>query len=141
MKQEIKTTKAPQAVGPYSQAIKVGNFIYCSGNIGTDPKINSVVSGGIREETKKTLENLSEVLKAAGVTINDVIKTTVYLKNLADYPVMNEVYATFFRKPFPARATVEVAKLPKGALVEIECVAYAKGDCCGSNCNCGCNCK
>ncbi|MCJ7740583.1 Rid family detoxifying hydrolase [Candidatus Microgenomates bacterium] len=141
MKQEIKTTKAPQAVGPYSQAIKVGNFIYCAGNIGKDLHTNRLVSGGIREETKKTLENLNEVLKAAGATLKDVVKTTVYLQNMADYPSMNEVYAAFFRKPYPARATVEVVKLPIGALVEIECIAYAEGGCCGGKCDCGSNCK
>ncbi len=141
MKREISTTKAPQVVGPYSQAVKVGNFIYCAGNIGKDLKTNSLVTGGIRTETKKTLENLSEVLKAAGATLHDVVKTTVYLQNMADYPAMNEVYAAFFRKPYPARATVEVVKLPIGALVEIECIAYAEEGCCGGKCDCGSNCK
>ena len=133
MKQEVKTKDAPAAIGPYSQAIKAGNLIFCAGNIAVDPKTNNMISGGIKEQTARTLENLREILKAAGANFDNVVKTTVYLQNMADFPAMNEVYATFFNKPYPARATVEVAKLPKGALVEIECIAvinvFQKGDC------------
>lgn len=124
MKQTIFTSKAPVAIGPYSQAIQAGNFIFCAGQVGKDPKTNMFVQGGIAAQTKQVLENLESVLKAAGAHMSDVVKTTVYLKNITDFSAMNEVYATFFKTPFPARATVEVARLPQDALVEIECVAY-----------------
>lgn len=126
MKKEIIAKKAPPIIGPYSQAIKVDNLIFCAGQIGADPKTNKIVNGGIREQTEMVLANLSQVLKAAGTNLSNVVKTTVYLSNMEDFPVMNEVYATNFRKPYPARVTVEVSRLPKDALIEIECIAVSK---------------
>lgn len=123
MRKEITTKKAPQAIGPYSQAIKVGKLIFCAGQIGADPETNIIVDGGIREQTKTALDNLSAVLSSSGASLQDVVKTTVYLSNMEDFPVMNEVYATYFAKPYPARATVQVVKLPKNALIEIDCIA------------------
>lgn len=127
-KQNIETKKAPAAIGPYSQGIKMGDFLFCSGQIGVSPKTNVLVSGGIRQETKQAFANLGAVLKEAGADFDTVVKVNVYLANMDDFPVMNEIYATFFKKPYPARATVQVAKLPKGARLEIECIAYIKGE-------------
>lgn len=124
MKKAIETKNAPGVIGPYSQAVQAGKFIFCSGQVGKDPKTNMFVDGGIAAQTKQILENLKHVLKAAGSDMTDVVKTTVYLKNVTDFSAMNEVYTTFFQKPYPARATVEVARLPQDALVEIECIAY-----------------
>lgn len=135
---EVVTIKSPSAIGPYSQAVKFGDLIFCAGQIGADPKTNTLVGGGIKEQTKQAFENLKNVLKAGGSDLDNVLKINVYLQNMDDFPLMNEVYASFFQKPFPARATVEVAKLPKNALIEIECVAYTeKQDCCGGG-GCGC---
>lgn len=119
-KEEVKAQKA---IGPYSQAVKFGDLIFVSGQIGLDPKTNNLVDG-IKNQTKQTLENLKNVLEAAGSQINNVLKTAVYLADMDDFSVMNEVYATYFHKPYPARATVQVAELPRGALIEIECIAY-----------------
>lgn len=137
-KSEVSAKKVPAAIGPYSQAVKVGDFIFCSGQVGKDPKTNSFVKGGIESQTRQVLENLKAVLEGAGANLSDVVKTTVYLKDVTDFPKMNEVYASYFQKPYPARATVEVARLPQDALIEIECIARSKNQegCCGSDCNC-----
>ncbi|MCL4338583.1 RidA family protein [Patescibacteria group bacterium] len=140
MKIEVDTKKAPAAIGPYSQAIKLGNLVFCAGNIGVDPKTNILSDKGIKEQTKLALENIKNILSSAGSGMENVLKTTVYLKSMDDFASMNEVYATFFSKPYPARATIAVAKLPKDALVEIECIAFTKdkkGECCGEG-DCGC---
>jgi 2-iminobutanoate/2-iminopropanoate deaminase len=137
MKKTIETKNAPAVVGPYSQAIQIGDLIFCSGQIAIDSQSNNFVDGDVKIQTKQVFKNLSAVLKEAGVSIDDVVKTTVYLQNMTDYKEMNEVYASYFKKPFPARAAVEVSKLPKEALVEIECIAVKKNKdgCCG-NCEC-----
>ena len=122
----ISTTSAPQAIGPYSQAIQVGQFIYTSGQIPLNPATGTIVEGGISEQTKQSLSNIKAVLEAAGVKMSNVVKTTVFLADMNDFAAMNEVYATFFSEPFPARSAVAVKTLPKGALVEIEVVAYAE---------------
>ncbi|MBE6332180.1 MAG: RidA family protein [Bacteroidales bacterium] len=122
----ISTTSAPQAIGPYSQAIQVGQFIYTSGQIPLNPATGTLVEGGIREQTQQSLSNIKAVLEAAGVKMSNVVKTTVFLADMNDFAAMNEIYATFFSEPFPARSAVAVKTLPKGALVEIEVVAYAK---------------
>jgi reactive intermediate/imine deaminase len=124
MKKAVESKNSPAAVGPYSQAVVVGGFIFCSGQVGKDPKTNTFVEGGIEAQTGQVLENLKAVLSEADADFSHVVKTNVYLKNVADFPKMNEVYATFFKQPFPARATVEVARLPQDALIEIDCIAY-----------------
>lgn len=134
MKKEIVTQKAPAAVGPYSQAIKFKGLIFCAGQIGVDPKTNQLVGDDIKSQTKRAFENLKGVLEAADADFSSVLKVNVYLKNMDDFSAMNKMYASYFTKPYPARATVEVVRLPKGALVEIECIAYTKNDdnnCCG----------
>ena len=119
----ITSHQAPKAIGPYSQAIRVGDWIFCSGQIGLDPATGSLVDGGIAAETRQVLTNLAAVLEAAGGSLAQVVKTTVYLKNLDDFITMNEIYAGFFPTNPPARATIEVAHLPLRALVEIEAIA------------------
>jgi 2-iminobutanoate/2-iminopropanoate deaminase len=137
MKKEIKTKKGMAPVGPYSQAIRAGGFVFCSGNIGVDPKTGKLVEG-IEKQTKQTIQNIANVLEDAGLTLANIVKTTVYLKNMDDFLAMNGIYGEVFTKPCPARATIQVVKLPKDALVEIECIAVidaAKGeDCCGGGC-------
>ena len=119
----INTEKAPQAIGPYAQAIKANGFVYTAGQIPIDPKTGSFVEGGIKEQTRKALENLKAVLEVAGSSLDQVIKATVFLKNIADFAAMNEVYAEYLGNSKPARSTVAVAELPRGALVEIDLVA------------------
>ncbi|HHV30139.1 RidA family protein [Acetivibrio mesophilus] len=119
----IKTDKAPEAIGPYSQAIVAGSFIYTSGQIPIDPKTGEVVGGEIEEQTEQVLKNLKNVLEAAGSGLNKVVKTTVFIKDMNSFSKINEVYAKFFSESFPARSCVEVSKLPKGVLIEIEAVA------------------
>lgn len=119
----ISSAKAPAAIGPYSQAVKTGNFIFTSGTLPVVPETGEVVSGGISEQTEQSLKNLSEVLAAAGTGLEKVVKTTVFIKNMNDFAAMNEVYKKYFTENFPARSCVEVARLPKDVLVEIECVA------------------
>ena len=123
MKEVISTPKAPAAIGPYSQAIKVGNLVYTSGQIPIDPATGSFVEGGIKEQTRQSLLNVKAVLKAAGLTMGNVVKTTVFMADMNDFADMNAIYAEFFAKPYPARSAVAVKTLPKGALVEIEVVA------------------
>lgn len=119
----INTKSAPSAIGPYSQAIQVGNLVYTSGQIPIDPSTGSFVEGGIKEQTRQSLSNVQAILKEAGLTMNDVIKTTVFLTDMNDFAEMNSVYAEFFSNPYPARSAVAVKTLPKGALVEIEVIA------------------
>ena len=123
MKEVINTKAAPAAIGPYSQAIKVGNLVYTSGQIPIDPTTGSFVEGGIKEQTRQSLTNVKAVLEEAGLTMANVIKTTVFMADMNDFADMNAVYAEFFTEPYPARSAVAVKTLPKGALVEIEVVA------------------
>ena len=123
MKKVIKTTKAPAAIGPYNQAIQVGNLVYTSGQIPIDPATGNFVEGGIKEQTRQSLLNVKAILEEAGLTMNDVIKTTVFMADMNDFSDMNAVYSEFFPEPYPARSAVAVKTLPKGALVEIEVVA------------------
>ena len=123
MKEVISTTKAPAAIGPYSQAIKVGNLVYTSGQIPIDPATGSFVEGGIKEQTRQSLLNVKAILEEAGLTMGNVVKTTVFMADMNDFADMNAVYAEFFAEPYPARSAVAVKTLPKGALVEIEVVA------------------
>ena len=120
----IHTNNAHAAIGPYSQAIEVNGFIFASGQIPIDPSTGNFVEGGIKEQTKQAITNAKNILKEAGTDLAHVVKTTVYLANMADFAAMNEVYATFFQQPFPARSAVAVKDLPKGALVEVEVLAY-----------------
>lgn len=121
----IHTDGAPAAVGPYSQAIVAGGFVFTAGQLGLVPGAKTLVEGGIREQTRQALANVRAVLEAAGSSLERVVKTTVFLKDMNDFAAMNEVYATFFPQQPPARSTVEVARLPLDALVEIETVALA----------------
>ena len=123
MKQVISTPKAPAAIGPYSQAIRVGNLIYTSGQIPINPATGQFVEGGIKEQTRQSLTNVKAILEEAGTSMASVIKTTVFMADMADFADMNAVYAEFFDEPFPARSAVAVKTLPKGALVEIEVIA------------------
>ena len=123
MQKAISTNQAPGAIGPYSQAIEAGNFVFASGQIPLDPATGTLVEGGIAEQTRQALTNAQNILKAAGTDLSHVVKTTVYLDNMDDFAAMNEVYAQFFSEPFPARSAVAVEKLPKGALVEVEALA------------------
>lgn len=119
----IHTDNAPKAIGPYSQAIKVGNMVFASGQIPIDPATGEFVEGGIKERTRQSLTNAGHILKAAGTGLDKVVKTTVYLSDMANFAAMNEVYSEFFTQPYPARSAVAVKDLPKGALVEVECIA------------------
>lgn len=123
MKQIISTDRAPKAAGPYSQAVVSNGLVFASGQLPLDPATGAVVSGGIAEQTARVLENLSAVLAAAGSSLGQVVKTTVYLKDLADFAGMNEVFARYFPSNPPARAAIEAARLPKDALVEIDAIA------------------
>ena len=125
MKQVISTKQAPQAIGPYSQAIKAGGLIFASGQIPIDPATGEFVAGGIAEQTEQVLRNLSAVLEAAGVSLTEVLKTTVFLASMDDFAAMNEVYGRYFKEDAPARSTVEAGRLPRGARVEIDAVALA----------------
>ena len=123
MKQAISTPQAPAAIGPYSQAIRVGNLLFTSGQIPIDPATGVFVEGGIKEQTRQSLNNVRAILQKAGLSMANVIKTTVYMADMNDFADMNAVYAEFFAEPYPARSAVAVKSLPKGALVEIEVVA------------------
>jgi 2-iminobutanoate/2-iminopropanoate deaminase len=123
-KETVVTDKAPKAIGPYEQAIKVGEFVYTAGQIPTDPKTGNFVEAGIAAQTRQVLENLKAVLEAAGSSLDRVVKATVFLKNMGDFAAMNEVYAEYLATAKPARSTVAVAELPRGALVEIDFVAF-----------------
>jgi 2-iminobutanoate/2-iminopropanoate deaminase len=123
IKEAVSAKDAPAPIGPYSPAIKVGNLLFLSGQTGTDPKTNQLNSGSIEEQTKQTLENLDAVLRASGMTMENVVNTTVFLKDVNDFAKMNAVYGTYFKDKPPARATVQVARLPRDALVEISAIA------------------
>ena len=125
MREVISTESAPGAIGPYSQAIKAGGMIFCSGQIPIDPATGEFVSDVVSEQTEQVLKNLSEVLRAAGSSLDEVVKTTVYLADMSDFAEMNEVYGRYFSGNKPARATVQAAGLPKAARVEIDCIALA----------------
>ena len=124
----VQTGEAPQAIGPYSQAVVAGGFVFASGQIPLDPRTGEFVAGGIAEQTERVLRNVSEVLQAAGTGLDKVVKTTVYLADMNDFAAMNEVYGAFFGENPPARSTVEAARLPRDARVEIDVIALAGGE-------------
>ena len=122
----INSDKAPKAIGPYSQAIQANGFVFASGQLPIDPATGSCPEGGVKEQTRQSILNAQAILKQAGLDLCDVVKTTVYLADMNDFAVMNEVYAQFFSEPFPARSAIAVKTLPKQALVEVECIAATK---------------
>ena len=122
----VETDRAPKAIGPYSQAIVAGDWVFAAGQIPLNPETGEIVAGPIERQTERVLKNLEAVLEAAGSDLGHVVKTTVYLSSMDDFAVFNETYASFFQEPYPARATVEVANLPKGVLLEIEAIAVLK---------------
>lgn len=126
MKKAINTAAAPAAIGPYSQAVLANGMIFASGQLPTDPATGTFPEGGVKEQTRRSLANVQSILAEAGACLADVVKTTVFLRDMADFAAMNEVYSEFFSQPFPARSAVAVRELPKGALVEIEAVAVVK---------------
>jgi 2-iminobutanoate/2-iminopropanoate deaminase len=123
-KKVIQTEKAPQAIGPYSQAIQAGNFLFLSGQIPLDPKTGELVKGDIRKQTQQVLENIKGVLESQGLGMENVVKVTIFLRDIGNFNQVNEVYATYFPSSPPARSTVEVAKLPRDANIEIEAIAF-----------------
>ena len=123
MKKAVETDAAPAAIGPYSQAVEHGDLVFCSGQIGIDPLSGKLVDGGIEVETRRVLENLREVLKAAGLKFANVVKTTVFLVDLGEFEIVNRIYGEHFNAPYPARSTVQVSALPRDARVEIEALA------------------
>lgn len=128
MREIVATEAAPQAIGPYSQAVSVGDFVFTSGQIPIDPKTGVFVEGGITEQTEQVLRNLAEVLRAAGTSLEEVIKTTVFLADMEDFAAMNEVYARYFSSEPPARSTVQAVRLPRDARVEIDAIAVRKNN-------------
>ena len=128
MKDIVATDRAPQAIGPYSQAVRAGNLVFASGQIPIDPATGEFVAGGIAEQTEQVLRNLTAVFEAAGLGLNQVVKTTVFLANMDDFTLMNEVYGRFFAQQPPARATVQAARLPRDARVEIEAIAVVDAE-------------
>ena len=125
-KRALATTGAPQAIGPYAQGVVAGGLVFLSGQIALDPERGRLADGSIEEETRRVLTNLRAVLAADGLDLDALVRTTVYLTDLADFPRVNQVYAEFFQEPFPARATVQVAGLPRGARIEIDGIALAR---------------
>lgn len=123
MNKQISTDKAPAAIGPYSQAIEAGGMVFASGQLPIDPATGAFVEGGVKEQTRQSLTNVQNILREAGVDLSHVVKTTVFLSDMANFGAMNEVYAEFFTQPFPARSAVAVKTLPKDAFVEVECIA------------------
>ena len=124
MKKIISTTKAPAAIGPYSQAVEINNMVYTSGVIPINPEDGTLVEGDIKVQADRVLSNLKALLESCNTDLDKVIKTTVFIKNMEDFPALNEVYASYFTKDYPARSCVEVARLPKDVLIEIEAIAY-----------------
>jgi 2-iminobutanoate/2-iminopropanoate deaminase len=122
--QAVSTGSAPKALGPYSQAIRAGDLLFVSGQVPIDPATGEMVGGDIAEQTRRALRNIGEILNASGASFQQVVRTTVYLADLADFPLMNETYGTFFTPPQPARSTIQAARLPRDARVEIDVVAY-----------------
>ena len=125
MRDVVSTKDAPQAIGPYSQAIKAGELVFLSGQIAIDPATSNIIQGDISAQTERVLKNISAILAAAGTSLEHVVKTTVFLKNMSEFAAMNEVYGKFWKSAPPARSTVEVARLPKDVLVEIDVIALA----------------
>jgi len=123
MKKIISTNEAPAAIGPYSQAVRSGNFLFCSGQIPLDPKSGEIVSGDIAAQTRRVLDNVAALLRAEGLTFDNVVKTTIFLTDLEDFQTVNEVYGSYFKQDPPARSTVQVSALPKGAKIEIDAIA------------------
>ncbi len=123
MKKIISTNEAPAAVGPYSQAVRVGSMVFCAGQIPLDPKSGQIVTGDIAAQTRRVLDNITAVLKADGLTFEHIVKTTIFLTDLGDFQTVNEIYGSYFKQEPPARSTVQVSALPKGARVEIEVIA------------------
>jgi 2-iminobutanoate/2-iminopropanoate deaminase len=123
MKQTVLTERGPKPIGPYSQAVRANGFLYVSGQVALDPKTGEMVTGEVRQQTERVLENVKGIVEAAGSNLNHVVKTTVFLKDMSDFATMNEVYSRYFTIAPPARSTVQVARLPKDALVEIEVIA------------------
>ena len=123
MKKIISTNEAPAAIGPYSQAVRSGNFLFCSGQIPLDAKTGQIVSGDIAAQTRRVLDNIAAVLQAEGITFDNVVKTTIFLTDLGDFQTVNEIYGSYFKQNPPARSTVQVSALPKGVNVEIEIIA------------------
>jgi 2-iminobutanoate/2-iminopropanoate deaminase len=128
MKKIISTPDAPAALGPYSQAVRIGSTIYCAGQIPLDPKTGEIVSGGIDVQTRRVMDNITAVLTAEGLSFRQIVKTTIFLIDLRDFQKVNEIYGSYFDQQPPARSTVQVAALPKGARVEIEAIAVADAD-------------
>jgi 2-iminobutanoate/2-iminopropanoate deaminase len=124
-KKKIHSDGAPEALGPYSQAVRVGEHLFCSGQIPLDPNSGELVTGGFEAQVERVFENLAAVVAAAGLSFDDAVKVTIYMTDLGKFPVLNEIYARYFTQPYPARATVGVASLPKGAEVEIDLIAVA----------------
>lgn len=124
MKEIVRTDKAPLAIGPYSQAVKYGNLIFVSGTLGINPATGQLAEGGVENQARQSLENLNAILETAGSSFDKVLKATVFIKDMNDFPKINEIYGEYFTKDQPARSTVEVARLPKDALVEIEVIAF-----------------
>lgn len=124
MKRIIKAENGPKPVGPYSHAVQVGNFIYTSGQVGIDPAIGKLVNGDVKDQTHQAMLNLKSILETAGASMNNVVKTTIFLKDMNDFAAMNEVYGSYFESAFPARETVQVVRLPVDAIVEISMVAF-----------------
>jgi 2-iminobutanoate/2-iminopropanoate deaminase len=127
MKKIISTNEAPAAIGPYSQAVRSGSLLFCSGQIPLDPKAGKIVSGDITAQTRRVLDNIAAVLRAEGLNFDHVVKTTIFLTNLGDFQAVNEIYGSYFKQNPPARSTVQVSALPKGANVEIEVIAASEG--------------
>jgi 2-iminobutanoate/2-iminopropanoate deaminase len=128
MKKTVVTPHAPKAVGPYSQAVLIGDTLYCSGQIPLDPESGEVVSGGVREQAERVFLNLGAVLRASGMDFSNVVKATIFTTDLSKFGELNEVYASFFSEPYPARSTVQVSALPRGVQVEVEVVAIRDAD-------------
>jgi 2-iminobutanoate/2-iminopropanoate deaminase len=123
MKKSVFTSDAPAAIGPYSQGVRVGRFLFCSGQIPLDPKSGQIVSGDIASQTRRVMDNIGAILKAEGVTFDNIVKTTIFLTDLSDFQTVNEAYGSYFKEDPPARSTVQVSALPRGANVEIEVIA------------------
>jgi 2-iminobutanoate/2-iminopropanoate deaminase len=123
MRQVVSTDQAPKAIGPYSQGVRAGQFVFLSGQVGFDPATGQLVPGGISEQTHRTLQNIGAILSAAGLSFDHVVKTTVFLADMSDFAAMNDVYASYFESPVPARSTIQAARLPRDAKVEIEIIA------------------
>jgi len=129
MKKIISTSEAPAAIGPYSQAVRSGRFLFCSGQIPLDPKSGQIVTGDIATQTRRVLDNIASILRAEGMTFDSIVKTTIFLTTLDDFQTVNETYGSYFKQDPPARSTVQVSALPRGANVEIEVIAAAaEGD-------------